>query len=208
MQLLLADSGRSFISKGFLKQARELAHKNAPALHALAREGVPLLGLEPSAILTFRDEYGRFGLSAEISGTIASNSFLIEEFLAAEIAAGRITSAHFTTAKKEVKIHNHCYQKALSNQKVTFDVLNIPQNYKVSIIASGCCGMAGSFGYEAEHFDVSMQVGNLKLFPAVQKAGPEVIIAANGTSCRHQIADGTGRKAMHPVSILKEALLN
>ena len=106
-----------------------------------------------------------------------------------------------------MKIHNHCYQKALSDQKVTFDVLNLPENYQVSIIASGCCGMAGSFGYEKEHYQVSMQVGGLKLFPAIAKSEPSTLIAANGTSCRHQIADGTGRTARHPVSILREALL-
>jgi Fe-S oxidoreductase len=206
VQLFIADSGRSFISKGFLKQARKLAHKNALALHALSRDGVPLLGLEPSAVLTFRDEYKRFGLSSQISDAIAKNCFLIEEFLASEIEKGKLSSNRFTTREKEVKIHNHCYQKALSNQKVTFDVLNLPQNYKVSIIASGCCGMAGSFGYEKEHYEVSMQVGGLKLFPAVRKADDKVLIAANGTSCRHQIADGTGRKALHPVSILREAL--
>ncbi|WP_445384975.1 FAD-binding and (Fe-S)-binding domain-containing protein [Robiginitalea sp. IMCC44478] len=208
VQLFLADSGRSFISKGFLKQARKLAHKNAPALYTLSRDGIPLLGLEPSAVLTFRDEYKRFGLSDEISEAIAKNCFLIEEFLASEIEKGKLSANRFTSQQKEVKIHNHCYQKALSNQKVTFDVLNLPQNYKVSIIASGCCGMAGSFGYEKEHYEVSMQVGGLKLFPAVRKADEKVLIAANGTSCRHQIADGTGRRALHPVSILREALLD
>ncbi|HLT50608.1 MAG TPA: hypothetical protein VKZ93_01555, partial [Arenibacter sp.] len=101
-----------------------------------------------------------------------------------------------------------CHQKSISNQKVTFDILNLPSNYKVSIIASGCCGMAGSFGYEKEHYGVSMQVGGLKLFPSIQKAGEEVIIASNGTSCRHQIYDGTQRRALHPITILKGALVN
>tara|TARA_R110002051_G_scaffold2004_5_gene10488 strand:- start:976 stop:1266 length:291 start_codon:yes stop_codon:yes gene_type:complete len=96
----------------------------------------------------------------------------------------------------------------LSNQKVTFDVLNLPVNYKVSIIPSGCCGMAGSFGYEEEHYETSMKIGELKLFPAVSKSASTTIIAANGTSCRHQIFDGTKRIAKHPVSILKEALIN
>jgi Fe-S oxidoreductase len=94
----------------------------------------------------------------------------------------------------------------LSNQKVTFDVLNLPKNYKVTIISSGCCGMAGSFGYEKEHYEISMKIGSLKLFPAVKKSSPDTIIAANGTSCRHQIFDGTKRIAKHPVSILREAL--
>ncbi len=207
LRLYYGESGRTFISKGFLEQARALAQKNAPSLEALAREGVPLLGLEPSAVLTFRDEYRRFGLPEQQAEAITNNAFLIEEFLAREAAAGRIRPDQFTRERREVKIHNHCYQKALSDQKVTFDVLNLPENYQVSIIASGCCGMAGSFGYEREHYEVSMQVGGLKLFPAIAKSDPAVILAANGTSCRHQIQDGTGRQARHPVSILREALL-
>ncbi|MDX1315621.1 MAG: FAD-binding oxidoreductase, partial [Eudoraea sp.] len=137
---------------------------------------------------------------------LANNAFLIEEFLAKEISAGRIKSSSFTKEKRKLKIHNHCHQKALSNQKVTFDILNLPENYEVSIISSGCCGMAGSFGYEKEHYEVSMKTGELKLFPAIRNSA-DAIIAANGTSCRHQIMDGTGIEAKHPVSILKEALL-
>lgn len=207
VQLYMAESGRSYISKGFLKQAKALAHTNQHALLALAEAGIPLLGLEPSAVLTFRDEYSRLGLAPKVASAIGANAFLIEEFLAAEAQAGRIRPEQFTGEEREVKIHNHCYQKALSTQKVTFDVLNLPKGYSVAIIPSGCCGMAGSFGYEKEHYEVSMQVGGLKLFPAISKTAPEVLLAANGTSCRHQIADGTGRKARHPVSLLLEALV-
>jgi len=170
-------------------------------------KNIPMVGLEPSAILTFRDEYKRFTNDKETVEAIAENSFIIEEFLAKEIEKGVLTADLFTKEVKEVKIHNHCHQKSLSNQKVTFDMLNLPANYKVSIISSGCCGMAGSFGYEEEHYAVSMQVGELKLFPAVRSASKETIIAANGTSCRHQIQDGTKRQALHPITILKEALL-
>ena len=138
---------------------------------------------------------------------IADNSFLIEEFLAKEVSDGNLDATSFTTNAKDIKIHNHCHQKALSNQKVTFDILNLPSNYKVTIIPSGCCGMAGSFGYEEEHYETSMKIGGLKLFPAVNKSSVETIIAANGTSCRHQIFDGTKRIAKHPVSVLKEALI-
>ena len=206
LSILYAESGRSFISKGFLRQARDLAHKNAAKLLELAEAKIPLVGLEPSAILTFRDEYRRLGLVSDVAAKIGDNAFLAEEFLASEIKSSRLRPEQFTQDQKTIKIHNHCYQKALSDQKVTFDILNLPANYKVSIIPSGCCGMAGSFGYEKEHYNVSMQVGELKLFPAVRKAPSEVIIVANGTSCRHQILDGTGRKAQHPVTILKEAL--
>lgn len=205
--LFYAESGRTFISKGFLRQAKKLALKNVERLAEFSRNGLPVVGLEPSAILTFRDEYKRFGIDRDKMEAISKNAYLIEEFLARELAAGAIVADQFTNEAKTVKIHTHCHQKSLSNQKVTFDILNLPRNYTVSIIASGCCGMAGSFGYEKEHYGVSMQVGGLKLFPSIQKMGEEVIIASNGTSCRHQIFDGTQRKAQHPISIIKEALI-
>ncbi|WP_405397203.1 FAD-binding and (Fe-S)-binding domain-containing protein [Maribacter sp. Asnod2-G09] len=207
IELYYAESGRTFLSKGFLKQAQKLAIKNIQELKKFAEAGLPVLGLEPSAILSFRDEYKRMTSDKDMAQKIADNSFLIEEFLAKEIAEGNLNSSDFTAEARDIKIHNHCHQKALSNQKVTFDVLNLPTNYKVTIIASGCCGMAGSFGYEEEHYETSMKIGGLKLFPAVYKSTPETIIAANGTSCRHQIFDGTKRIAQHPVSILKKALV-
>lgn len=205
--LFYAESGRTYLSKGFLKQAKKLALKNIPQLKVFADKGLPVIGLEPSAVLTFRDEYKRLSDDKEATEAISENAFLLEEFLAQEIEKGNITKEQFTKEAKTVKIHGHCHQKALSNQKVTFDVLNLPENYKVSIISSGCCGMAGSFGYEKEHYEVSMQVGELKLFPSIRKSEEDVIISANGTSCRHQIYDGTQRKAKHPVTILKEALV-
>ncbi len=207
VQLFYAESGRTYLSKGFLKQAKSLVAKNMDRLRPIIEQNIPIVGLEPSAILSFRDEYKRLFTEKKQLEVLASQSYLIEEFLAEEIKKGNITADQFTEERKEVKIHNHCHQKALSNQKVTFDVLNLPKNYKVSIIASGCCGMAGSFGYEKEHYDTSMQVGELKLFPAVRKSDEETLIAANGTSCRHQIKDGTSRDAEHPVSILRKALV-
>ncbi len=207
VNLFYGESGRTYISKGFLEQAKKLAVKNIDALSGKLDEDWVLVGLEPSAILTFRDEYKRFGLKQEAVEKIAARSFLIEEFLAAEIRLGHLSGEAFTKEAKTVKLHVHCHQKALSDQKVSFDLLNLPENYKVTIINSGCCGMAGSFGYEEEHYDVSMAIGELRLFPAVRKSGPEVLIAANGTSCRHQIKDGTSRSALHPVSILRNALV-
>lgn len=206
VELYYAESGRTYLSKGFLRQAKSLAEKNSKELIVFAEKGVPILGLEPSAILSFRDEYKRLTTNSDSAQRIANHSFLIEEFLAKEIEKGHLDAAMFTETAKVIKIHNHCHQKALSNQKVTFDVLNLPKNYKVTIIPSGCCGMAGSFGYEKEHYEISMKIGGLKLFPAVKKSSPDTIIAANGTSCRHQIFDGTKRIAKHPVSILREAL--
>jgi len=201
------ESGRTFISKGFLEQAKRIANKNVTIFKDIVLKETPLIGLEPSAILTFRDEYKRLADDKPSVEKIAKNTFIIDEFLAEELALGNIKSSQFTSEAKQLKIHGHCHQKALSNQKTTFDILNIPTNYKPTIIPSGCCGMAGSFGYEKEHYDVSMKVGEQTLFPAIRKASVDVIISANGTSCRHQIKDGTQRAAFHPVTILKEALL-
>lgn len=207
IDLFFAESGRTYLSKGFLKQAQKLAAENLKQLESILEDGVRIIGLEPSAVLSFRDEYKRLCPENQFVDVIANRSFLVEEFLASEIERGVITASDFTNETKEIKIHNHCHQKALSNQKVTFDILNLPANYKVSIIPSGCCGMAGSFGYEKEHYQTSMAVGELRLFPAVRKSNPDTLIAANGTSCRHQIKDGTEREAQHPVSILRKALV-
>ncbi len=201
------DSGRALLSKGFLKEAKKEANKNIDILKSIVSRDVPLLGIEPSAILSFRDEYLRLADDRTSAETIADNTFLIEEFISQEIQRGHITADRFTSEEKNIKIHTHCHQKSLSNQKVTFDILNLPKNYKPTIIPSGCCGMAGSFGYEKEHYEVSMKIGELKLFPAVRKASEDTLISANGTSCRHQILDGTGREGLHPVTILKNALL-
>jgi len=200
------ESGRTFISKGFLEQAKQVATKNVASYKGKISAKTPLVGIEPSAILTFRDEYKRLVDDKEAVGQISKNTFLIEEFLSNEIKLGNINSNQFTDVPQVLKIHNHCHQKALSNQKVTFDILNLPKNYKPTIITSGCCGMAGSFGYEQEHYEVSMKVGEQTLFPSVRKASEETIIVANGTSCRHQIKDGTQRVALHPVSVLLQAL--
>jgi len=202
------DSGRALLSKGFLEEAKMAANKNIAFLKDEISKEVPLVGIEPSAILSFRDEYLRLADDKISAEAISKNTFLIEEFLSAEIHNGTISAAQFTSEERNIKIHVHCHQKSQSNQKVTFDILNLPENYKPTIIPSGCCGMAGSFGYEKEHYDVSMKIGELKLFPAIRKAKDNTIFAANGTSCRHQIFDGTGRKALHPVTILRQALKN
>ncbi|SFN68657.1 FAD/FMN-containing dehydrogenase [Bizionia echini] len=201
------ESGRAFLSKGFLEQAQKIANKNLSIFSKVISETTPLIGIEPSAILTFRDEYIKLANNKESAKKLAKNCFLIEEFLQNEIILGNIKSEQFTTDKKTIKFHGHCHQKALSNQKTSFDILNLPKNYSVTIIPSGCCGMAGSFGYEKEHYEVSMQIGEQTLFPAIRNACKDTIISANGTSCRHQIMDGTGRIVSHPISILKQALI-
>lgn len=201
------ESGRSYISKGFLDEAKVLANNNVKDFNDLSEENMPILGIEPSAILTFRDEYLRLADDIEAAKRVSKRAFLIEEFLHDEIKLGNIKPEQFSAKAKKIKIHAHCHQKALSSVEHTFAILNLPINYTPTIIPSGCCGMAGSFGYEKEHYDISMQMGEQTLFPAIRKADSSVIIAANGTSCRHQIKDGTDRTALHPVSILRQALL-
>ena len=203
------DSGRSYLSKGLVKEAQQLAIKNVSLLKDVVSSDHPLIGLEPSAILSFRDEYLDLMPSdlRKDAQLLSQNTFLFEEFIAHEIAAKRITSNAFTAEERLIKIHGHCHQKALSNMSASKKALSLPKNYKVQLIPSGCCGMAGSFGYEQEHYDVSMQIGELVLFPTVRLQADEVMIAAAGTSCRHQIKDGTGRKTLHPAEILWAALL-
>jgi Fe-S oxidoreductase len=129
-----------------------------------------------------------------------------EEFIDREVSAGRICSDRFTRQKQAIVIHGHCYQKALTNTQAIDNTLCLPAIYTVSTIPSGCCGMAGSFGYEKEHYDLSMQIGELVLFPAIRETDSSVVVAASGTSCRHQVHDGTGRKALHPAEVLHAAL--
>ncbi|TMM32118.1 FAD-binding protein [Polaribacter aestuariivivens] len=200
------ESGRSFISKGFLKEAKKVCNLNIEIFKNLITEETPLIGIEPSAILTFRDEYIRLADDKKSAEKIAKNTFTFEEFLANELKKENIDLSLFTSASKNLKIHGHCHQKALSGTHASFQILNLPKNYSVAIMNTGCCGMAGSFGYEKEHYNVSMQVGEDTLFPKVRNTPKETEIVAAGTSCRHQIFDGTKRIAKHPITILKEAL--
>lgn len=202
------DSARTLISKGFLQEAKKEIDRNIAELKSKISNETPLVGIEPSAILSFRDEYLRLASDKEAAKYIAENTYLIEEFLAAEMEKNRIDRNMFSKEVKTIKIHIHCHQKSLSNSKVTFDILNFPENFVPTIIPSGCCGMAGSFGYEKNHYDLSMKIGELVLFPIIRKSKNDVLIASNGTSCRHQILDGTGQRALHPVTILRNALLN
>jgi len=200
------ESGRSFISKGFLKEAKEVCNKNVVLFKDLITKETPLIGIEPSAILTFRDEYIRLADDQVAAKSIAKNAFTIEEFLNTELENGNIDKDLFTKETMTLKIHGHCHQKALSSTAASFNILNIPTNYSVTILSTGCCGMAGSFGYEKEHYELSMQVGEDTLFPKVRNCSSDIELVAAGTSCRHQIFDGTKRIAKHPITILKEAL--
>ena len=202
------ESGRTYLSKGLVKKAAMIANKNIQLLSGLISEKTPLIGIEPSGILTFRDEYIDLASeeNVEKANNLAKNCFTIEEFIADQFAEGLVDKNLFTKQKKEILIHGHCYQKALSSQKFISSFVEIPENYTSQLIPSGCCGMAGAFGYEKEHYNVSQQVGELVLFPAVREAKDKIVVAS-GTSCRHQIKDGTHTKALHPVELLYDALI-
>ncbi len=202
------ESGRTFLSKGLVRTAKRIATENVRLLMDRVTAATPLIGIEPSAILAFRDEYPELVDAAlrPAATQLAGNALLVEEFIAGEIDKGKITAEQFTTEARQILLHGHCQQKAVASTEPTRKMLSLPKNYSVREIPSGCCGMAGSFGYEEEHFDLSMKIGEMVLFPAVRAAGQEVVISAPGTSCRHQIRDGTGRVAKHPVEVMYESL--
>ena len=203
------ESARTFLSKGLLREAKVRITENVLALKDIISKETPLIGLEPSAILGFRDEYPDIvgkELQAEAK-KLGENALLFEEWFMREVEKGNITKESFIMAENMTRLHGHCQQKAIASTQNTLEMLNFPENYSAEEINSGCCGMAGSFGYEKEHYDLSMKIGELVLFPEVRKTAKEVQIAAPGTSCRHQIYDGTGVSAKHPIAIMYEALV-
>jgi Fe-S oxidoreductase len=202
-------SGRAYLSKGMLDEAKQIANRNVTLFSGIISDQIPLIGLEPSALLTFRDEYPDLVNDdlVESAKELSKNVFLLEEFLSNELDAGRIQRSAFTKEKRLLKLHGHCQQKSISSLVSAKKALSLPENFEVQLIPSGCCGMAGSFGYEKEHYDLSMQIGELVLFPTVRAQSEEVIIVASGTSCRHQIHDGTKRRALHTAEVLFDALM-
>ncbi|EOR93275.1 Fe-S protein [Arcticibacter svalbardensis MN12-7] len=204
------ESGRTWLSKGFVRKAKNIANKNVRQLAELITADTPLIGLEPSAILTFRDEYPDL-VDADLldaARNLAKNTFLIDEFIAQEAENGTIGKDLFIKDARKVLLHGHCQQKAISSLAASVRCLSLPENYSVETIPSGCCGMAGSFGLEKEHYKISMQIGELVLLPAVRQTAADTLVVATGTSCRHQIKDGSGRDAFHTVEILYDALLD
>jgi len=203
------ESGRTYLSKGLIRSAKKIANKNIEYMKDIINDDSPLVGIEPSAILAFRDEYPDLAIKElkPAADTLAKSCFLFEEFLTREIANGKIKLENFDEKPRKIKVHGHCQQKAIASTKELVEILSFPKNHEVVEIASGCCGMAGAFGYEKEHYELSMKIGELVLFPEVRKASDDTIISAPGTSCRHQIKDGTGKDAYHPVEILYDALV-
>ena len=206
------ESGRAAISKGCLKMAKKYAEDNVSLLKNLIMEEVPLVGIEPSCILSFRDEYPDL-VAPEMrddAKRLAKSCLLFDEFIIREVKEGRIKKDAFKGLDAEIYLHGHCHQKSLIGVGMSAEMLRLIPEVKVNVIPSGCCGMAGSFGYEKEHYDTSMAIGETVLFPAVRKATAvkekKVIVAAPGTSCRQQILDGTGVKALHPIEIMYNCL--
>ena len=194
--------GRTYLSGGMVEQARTKAREVVDALLPFAQKGIAIVGLEPSCLLTLRDEMLVMGLG-EAAQTIASHALLFEEFLAREAVAGRldVLKSKLKPAALPILLHGHCHQKAFDAVTPIMDVLKLIPGAKPELIESSCCGMAGSFGYEAEHYDISMQMAEASLLPAVREK-PDAIVVADGTSCRHQIADGTQREAVHVAKLL------
>jgi len=202
------ESGRTYLSKGLIRKAKQIAIRNVTLLKDIITEQTPLVGIEPSGILSFRDEYTEL-VGAELKNDaikLSKSCLLFDEFIVREVEKGNISHKQFTDTKQYIRLHGHCHQKAIASTASTAAMLSLPFNYTVEELKTGCCGMAGAFGYEKEHYTVSMKVGNLRLFPEVKKTPQETIISAPGTSCRHQIKDGTGRKALHPIEVLFNAL--
>ena len=204
------ESGRAAMSKGNLKLAKKFALKNVNLLKDKISEQTPLVGIEPSCILSFRDEYPDL-VPVELrheAKALGRNALLFDEFIMREVAAGRITAEDFKMDTVEIWLHGHCHQKALVGTEKTVAMLKLLKGSNVHVIPSGCCGMAGSFGYEKEHYKTSLAIGEMVLFPTIRKAMSNTdgvvpcIVSAPGTSCRQQILDGTGVHAVHPIEIL------
>jgi Fe-S oxidoreductase len=197
--------GRTYLAAGLVDEARHEAHRMIETLAPYVERGVPVVGLEPSCLLGLRDEFLSMLPGAE-SAELALNAFLIEEFLAREHDAGRLDLKLGPLREKKVLLHGHCHQKAFDAMPAVQKVLKLIPGLEVETIESSCCGMAGAFGYDAAHYDVSMKMAELSLLPRVRKAGAQELIVADGTSCRHQIRDGAGRAAVHVARVLAQAL--
>ncbi|MGB3742869.1 MAG: FAD-linked oxidase C-terminal domain-containing protein [Castellaniella sp.] len=197
--------GRTYLSAGLLDEAKKEASRVVSALQPFVARGVPVVGLEPSCLLSLRDEFLVMGLG-EDAQALAKQSFLFEEFLAKEHQAGRLNLPLKALPQTRALLHGHCHQKAFDAVRPVQQVLGLVPGLQVQLIESSCCGMAGAFGYEASHFDISMKMAELSLLPAVRSAGPDDLIVADGTSCRHQIVDGAQRQAEHVARVLERAL--
>ncbi|MFL6713201.1 MAG: (Fe-S)-binding protein, partial [Sulfurifustis sp.] len=190
---------------GLVGEARAEARRLVAALKPYAERGVPIIGLEPSCLLTLRDELSVLLPPAD-TGAIARQAMLFEEFLVQEQKLGRLRLALKPLAAKRALLHGHCHQKAFGAMTAVQQALRLIPQLDVQLVDASCCGMAGAFGYEAEHYDVSMKMGEAALLPAVRATASDALVVADGTSCRHQIRDGAGRHALHVARVLQAAL--
>jgi Fe-S oxidoreductase len=200
------DDGRPFISKGLVDEARAAARDTLSHLLPLAEKGIPIVGLEPSSLLSLRDDYFYLLADDKRVAMVAEHAFTFEEFVA-RLADDNQLDLKFSDEPRHILLHGHCHQKALIGTGPAMRVLTLPPNYSVTEIDSGCCGMAGSFGYEAEHYEISLQMAERRLLPAVRESSTDTLIVAAGTSCREQIKHGTGRQALHPAEVLNAAIV-
>jgi len=197
--------GRPAISKGLVKQARQAARDTVDRLYPFAEQGLPIVGLEPSCLLSMRDEYHHLLPGDPKVKVVSDQCYTFEEFIS-KLATEDQLNLNFITQQRQVLFHGHCQQKALVGTVPTQKTLTLPEGYQAAEVDASCCGMAGAFGYEAEHYDISMKMGERNLFPEIRAADEDTILVASGTSCRHQIEDGTGKKALHPAQVLQQAL--
>ena len=197
--------GRTFLSAGLVDQAKAEAERFLAAVRPLIARGVPIVGLEPSCVLTTRDEHQAMRLGTDVE-TLATSTFLFEEFLVREMKAGHITGPIAKSSGGRVLLHGHCHQKAFGVMGSVGEALSLIDGLHVETVETSCCGMAGAFGYGADTYETSIAMGELSLLPAVRKAAQTTIIAADGFSCRHQIRDGSGRHVRHVASVLAEAM--
>jgi Fe-S oxidoreductase len=197
--------GRTYLAVGRVDEAKAEARRTLAALRPFVARGVPVVGLEPSCLLTLRDEFLVLLPGAE-TAALAGRALLFEEFLTAEREAGRLALDLRPIRAKRALLHGHCHQKAFGAMGAVETALRLVPGLEVETIESGCCGMAGAFGYGAETYEIAMKMGELALLPAVRAAGAETLVVADGTSCRHQIRDGAGREALHVARVLQQAL--
>ena len=197
--------GRTFLASGLVDEAKAEAQRTISALKPYVEKGVPIVGLEPSCLLGMRDEFLSM-LPGPETAALASDALLFEEFIAREAAGGRLKLKLKASPHTKVLLHGHCHQKAFDAMPATRAALKLVPGLEVEVVQSSCCGMAGGFGYEAGHYDVSIKMAEASLLPAVRAAAADTVIAADGTSCRHQIRDGAGRQALHVARVLAQAL--
>jgi Fe-S oxidoreductase len=197
--------GRPMISKGLVEDARQAAALTVERLAPFAKQGIPIVGLEPSCLLSLRDEYHYLLPDNPDVQIVAEQAFTFEEFIADLADAGTL-NLQFCDDARSLLLHGHCHQKVLVGTRPSHQTLSLPTHYTVQEVDSGCCGMAGSFGYEAEHYEISLQMAERRLLEAVRAASDDTLVVAAGVSCRQQIAHGSGRKAYHPAEVLRMAL--